>query len=70
LGNFGGCLSGGALLILECVILVLSQIDVLNFGTLRNRWYFHFVDNPFIERKPDFYCISNPSIKKKEFKIT
>ena len=37
-------------LILVCVILALSQIDVFNFGILRNRLCLHFVDNPFIEK--------------------
>ena len=36
-GNFGCFLSGGMCLILVCAILVLSQIDAFNFGTLKNR---------------------------------
>jgi hypothetical protein len=48
--NFGCFLFGCMCLISVCVILALSQIYVFNFGTLRNRWCSHFVDNPFIEK--------------------
>jgi hypothetical protein len=52
--------SRGICLLLVCVIMVLSQIDVYNCSTLKNRCYYDFVDNPFIERTPDFVVFQRP----------
>jgi hypothetical protein len=47
---FNDFLAGGTCLIVVCVILAISQTDVVNFGTIRNRWCSHFVDITLLKK--------------------